>query len=262
MAASTRPTTAMAGVPVRDRQGVGRGEGRLRRARSSRRPPTTASVRVAMQADRAADRDGRHQRQGVLDQAVRAVEDRRHARRRGALERHRQARGDVRCRRADGKTVFYAETSISIRGTRRSIARCRSRRSRAAARARRCSSSRACCSTFSLTSQLDDQYLAVGGKFELSNNSWAPYVGGKDGIVMPMPKGFRRAPDRRGRSAGRRARRRAGLPDRAGRSRRAASSSTRSSRCPSSAGNVDWDMDLPFGVYQSEHADPDAGARA
>jgi hypothetical protein len=44
--------------------------------------------------------------------------------------------------------------------------------------------------TFSMTSRLDDEYLAVNGRFELSNNSWVPYKGGPDGVLVPMPKGF------------------------------------------------------------------------
>lgn len=44
--------------------------------------------------------------------------------------------------------------------------------------------------TFSLTSRVDDEYLAVNGRFEVSNNAWAPYVGGPDGLLIPLPKGF------------------------------------------------------------------------
>jgi hypothetical protein len=44
--------------------------------------------------------------------------------------------------------------------------------------------------TFSLTSRIDDKYLAVNGRFEVSNNAWAPYVGGTDGLLVPLPKRF------------------------------------------------------------------------
>lgn len=44
--------------------------------------------------------------------------------------------------------------------------------------------------TFSLTSRIDDEYLAVNGRFELTNYSWAPYMGGPDGLLIPLPKGF------------------------------------------------------------------------
>jgi hypothetical protein len=43
--------------------------------------------------------------------------------------------------------------------------------------------------TFSITSQIDDEYLAVNGRFELSNNSWVPYTE-TDGVLVPLPKGF------------------------------------------------------------------------
>ncbi|MEO8551832.1 MAG: carboxypeptidase-like regulatory domain-containing protein, partial [Kofleriaceae bacterium] len=47
--------------------------------------------------------------------------------------------------------------------------------------------------TFSLTSHIDDEFLAVGGRFDLTNNSWAPYVGGTDGLIIPLPAHFKGA---------------------------------------------------------------------
>ncbi len=45
--------------------------------------------------------------------------------------------------------------------------------------------------TFSLTSRVDDEYLGVNGRFEVSNNAWAPYLPpNSDGILLPLPKGF------------------------------------------------------------------------
>lgn len=44
--------------------------------------------------------------------------------------------------------------------------------------------------TFSLTSRIDDEYLGVSGRFEVANNSWAPYVAGPDGLILPLPRGF------------------------------------------------------------------------
>jgi hypothetical protein len=45
--------------------------------------------------------------------------------------------------------------------------------------------------TFSLTSRVDDEYLGVSGRFEVSNNAWAPYLPpNSDGIMLPLPKGF------------------------------------------------------------------------
>jgi hypothetical protein len=43
---------------------------------------------------------------------------------------------------------------------------------------------------FSLTSRIDDEYLGVNGRFEVSNNSWSPFVAGPDGMMIPLPKGF------------------------------------------------------------------------
>ncbi len=44
--------------------------------------------------------------------------------------------------------------------------------------------------TFSLGSRIDDEYLGVSGRFEIQNNSWAPYVGGPDGVMVNLPRGF------------------------------------------------------------------------
>ena len=45
---------------------------------------------------------------------------------------------------------------------------------------------------FSLTSWVDDQYLAVTGQWTISNSSWAPYLATKDDrpveLIIPMPK--------------------------------------------------------------------------
>jgi hypothetical protein len=47
--------------------------------------------------------------------------------------------------------------------------------------------------SFEWSSRIDDEFLAVGGKFDLTNNSWAPYVGGSDGLVIPLPAHFKGA---------------------------------------------------------------------
>ncbi len=47
--------------------------------------------------------------------------------------------------------------------------------------------------SFSLTSHIDDAFLAVSGRFDVTNNAWAPYVGGPDGLVIPLPKNFKGA---------------------------------------------------------------------
>jgi hypothetical protein len=46
---------------------------------------------------------------------------------------------------------------------------------------------------FSLTSHIEDAYLAVSGRFVISNNSWAPFRGGPDGVLVPLPRGFKGA---------------------------------------------------------------------
>jgi hypothetical protein len=103
---------------------------------------------------------------------------------------------------------------------------------------------------FSLTSQLDDQYLVVGGRFEVSNNSWAPYYAGKDGLLLPMPKGFQSAQINEddqndvGTAEGQGFRVVAPIPP-GGRQFHAQFA------LPVRDGSVSWDMDLPLGVYQS-----------
>jgi hypothetical protein len=44
--------------------------------------------------------------------------------------------------------------------------------------------------SFSWTSRVDDEFLAVQGNFDIKNYSWAPYVGGPDGMVIPLPAHF------------------------------------------------------------------------
>ena len=44
--------------------------------------------------------------------------------------------------------------------------------------------------TYRLGGEIEDQLLGVQGRFVVSNNAWAPYRGGPDGIIVPAPKGF------------------------------------------------------------------------
>jgi hypothetical protein len=44
---------------------------------------------------------------------------------------------------------------------------------------------------FGLTVNVEDQLLAVRGRFEVSNWSWAPYRAGPDGLLVPMPQSFK-----------------------------------------------------------------------
>lgn len=104
---------------------------------------------------------------------------------------------------------------------------------------------------FSLTSQLDDQYLVVGGRFELTNYSWSPYVGGKDGILIPMPKGFGSTQINEddqadvGVAEGQGFRIVTPIPPGGKQFHAQFALSVHD-------GKINWDMDLPFGVYQSE----------
>jgi hypothetical protein len=43
---------------------------------------------------------------------------------------------------------------------------------------------------FQLDGDPEDEKFAVRGKFEVTNYSWAPYRGGPDGLLVPMPHGF------------------------------------------------------------------------
>jgi hypothetical protein len=44
---------------------------------------------------------------------------------------------------------------------------------------------------FQLNGFIEDTLFAAQGKFEVMNYSWAPYRGGPDGLVIPMPHGFK-----------------------------------------------------------------------
>lgn len=103
---------------------------------------------------------------------------------------------------------------------------------------------------YHLGGEVEDQNLGVQGRFTLSNNAWAPYRGGPDGIVLPAPKGFRGgvvaemdqndvavAPDEGFRIA---------RPLAPGQKQFHAGFSL-----PIDAGEVTWKMDLPFGAFES-----------
>jgi hypothetical protein len=104
---------------------------------------------------------------------------------------------------------------------------------------------------FILSSQLDDRYLVIGGQFAVTNNSWAPYVAGKDGMLLPMPKGFRSAEINQddqndvGIVEGQGFRFVAPIPP-FGRQFHAQFA------LPVEGGKVSWDMELPYGLFQSE----------
>jgi len=104
--------------------------------------------------------------------------------------------------------------------------------------------------TFSLTSRIDDAYFAVNGRFEVSNNSWAPYVGGPDGLIVPLPRGF---------TGGIVADKDQGdvaiSPGEGFRIVRPIAPGTRTFHgafsLPVEDGTVTWSLDLPFGAFNS-----------
>jgi len=104
--------------------------------------------------------------------------------------------------------------------------------------------------SFSLTSRVDDEFLAVQGRFNLTNNSWAPYVGGPDGLVIPLPEHFKGAniaeQDQGDVAVSQGEGFRIGRPlPPGGKDFHAAFS------LPVHDGTVHWSLDLPLGTYQS-----------
>lgn len=104
--------------------------------------------------------------------------------------------------------------------------------------------------TFSLHSQLDDEYLGVGGTFTLTNYSWIPYAGSADGTIIPLPHGFTGGivgPDDQADvsiepTQGFRVIRPIGPGSKAFRG---------GFSLPVEDGDVHWALDLPFGAYNS-----------
>lgn len=105
--------------------------------------------------------------------------------------------------------------------------------------------------TFSWTSHIDDEFLAVGGKFQITNNSWAPYIGKTgDGIIIPLPKHFKGArvgeQDQDDVAVSQGEGFRIGRPIPPGGKVFHAQFSM-----PIEAGSVEWSLDLPLGAFQS-----------
>ncbi len=105
--------------------------------------------------------------------------------------------------------------------------------------------------TFSWTSHIDDEFLAVGGKFQLKNNSWAPYIGKTgDGIIIPLPLNFKGArvgeQDQDDVAVSQGDGFRIGHPIPPGGKVFHAQFSM-----PIVAGKVHWSLDLPLGAFQS-----------
>jgi len=103
---------------------------------------------------------------------------------------------------------------------------------------------------FEWSAQIDDEFLAVGGKFDLTNNSWAPYVGSSDGLIIPLPAHFKGArvgeQDQDDVAVAQGEGFRIGRPIPPGGKEFHAQFSL-----PVENGEVDWKLDLPLGAFQS-----------
>jgi hypothetical protein len=104
--------------------------------------------------------------------------------------------------------------------------------------------------SFSLTAHIDDEFLAVQGTFDITNNAWAPYIGGPDGLVIPLPKHFKGAVvaerDQSEVAAAQGEGFRIARPIPPGGKKFVGGFSL-----PVEDGSVHWALDLPLGAYQS-----------
>ncbi|HEX8114051.1 MAG TPA: hypothetical protein VF516_40240, partial [Kofleriaceae bacterium] len=104
---------------------------------------------------------------------------------------------------------------------------------------------------FQLDADAEDEQLAVRGKFEVTNYSWAPYRAGPDGLLVPMPHGFKGAiladSDQAEVSV---------VPGEGYRIIRPIPPGGRPFRAafylPVDAGQAAWALDLPLGAFESE----------
>jgi hypothetical protein len=104
---------------------------------------------------------------------------------------------------------------------------------------------------FQLDADAEDEQLAVRGKFEVTNYSWAPYRTGPDGLLVPMPHGFKGAiladSDQAEVSV---------APGEGYRIVRPIPPGGRPFRAafflPVDAGRAAWALDLPLGAFESE----------
>ncbi|HUJ58539.1 MAG TPA: hypothetical protein VLX92_08605 [Kofleriaceae bacterium] len=107
--------------------------------------------------------------------------------------------------------------------------------------------------SFTLQAHVDDEYLAVQGRFEVYNNSWAPYVAGPDGLTVPLPTGFKGAVLAEQDQADV-----AAVPGEGFRLARPVPPGARrfigAFSLPVEHGQVDWHLDLPYGAFESELA--------
>ncbi|HSS03444.1 MAG TPA: carboxypeptidase-like regulatory domain-containing protein [Kofleriaceae bacterium] len=104
---------------------------------------------------------------------------------------------------------------------------------------------------FQIHSFVEDQLLAAQGRFEITNYAWAPYRASADGLVIPLPSGFKGGvvfdPDQNevAVAAGEGFRIVRPIPP-GGRAFHGGFS------LPVDGGKADWALDLPYGAYDSE----------
>ncbi len=103
---------------------------------------------------------------------------------------------------------------------------------------------------FSLTSSFEEDYLALRGRLTLNNSSWFPYRETEDGLMLPLPRGFKGAQVTEQDSADV-----SPVPGEGLRFLRPLSPGTRTIiagwSMPARDGQVQWDLPLPYGAFQS-----------
>ncbi|HEX3765297.1 MAG TPA: carboxypeptidase-like regulatory domain-containing protein [Kofleriaceae bacterium] len=104
---------------------------------------------------------------------------------------------------------------------------------------------------FELEADAEDEQFVVRGSFEVTNYSWAPYRGGPDGLLLPMPHGFSGA-----RLADSDQAEVSIAPGEGYRIIRPIPPGGRKFRAafglPVDAGRTAWALDLPLGVFESQ----------
>jgi hypothetical protein len=103
---------------------------------------------------------------------------------------------------------------------------------------------------FSITSAFDEDYFVFRGRFAFSNNSWFPFKESDDGLLVPLPVGFK------GAQVGEEdANEISPIPGSGLRILRPLAPGVKQFisgwSMSTKDGEVKWDMGLPFGVYQS-----------
>ena len=104
--------------------------------------------------------------------------------------------------------------------------------------------------SFRMLSEVDDTQLAVRGLFDLENLTWAPYKDSPDGLVVPLPRHFK------GAIVGDNEQQIASVDAAVGFRLPHPLSPMRTQfhggfSLPVDGGDVNWELDLPFGAFQS-----------